>query len=123
MWTFAIQHGCWDLMVNECAFLKTEAFLEKCPHIWRVFHLWLHFITFGGHSAHLSYCVHKSGHKTSIVISQNANTKITHFQKLINKRWNEDASISCNPNDNWCSESCQPYPSEVVVWCCEVTEV
>ena len=34
-------------------------------HIWRLFHLWPHFITFGGH-AHLAYHVHKSGRKTSI---------------------------------------------------------
>ena len=36
--------------------------------IWRVFHLWPRFITFGGHSAHRAYHVHKSGRKTSIVI-------------------------------------------------------
>jgi len=33
-----------------------------------VFHLWLHFITFGGRSAHLAYHVHKGGRKTSIII-------------------------------------------------------
>ena len=38
-------------------------------HIWRVFHLWFHLITFGGRSAHLAYHVHKSGHKTSIIIT------------------------------------------------------
>ena len=37
-------------------------------YIWRVFHLWLCFITFGGSSAHLAYHVHKSGRKTSIII-------------------------------------------------------
>ena len=37
-------------------------------HIWRLFHLWLRFITFGGRSAHLAYHAHKSGHKTSIII-------------------------------------------------------
>ena len=36
-------------------------------HIWRLFHLWLGFITFGGHLAHLAYHVHKSGHKTSVM--------------------------------------------------------
>jgi len=36
--------------------------------IWRVFHLWLRFITFAGGSAHLAYCVHKSGCKTSMII-------------------------------------------------------
>jgi len=37
-------------------------------HIWRVFHLWLHFITFGGRLTHLTHHVHKSGCKTSIII-------------------------------------------------------
>ena len=36
-------------------------FESWCGHIWRVFHLWLCFITFGGRSAHLAYNVHKSG--------------------------------------------------------------
>ena len=46
-------------------------------HIWRLFHLWLCFITFGGCLAHLAYCVHRSVHKTSIIICawlQNGNT-------------------------------------------------
>ena len=37
-------------------------------HMWRVFHLWLRFITFGGRSAHLAYLVHKSGRNTPIII-------------------------------------------------------
>ena len=37
-------------------------------HIWRMFHLWLNFITFGGRSANLAYNVHKSGRKTLIII-------------------------------------------------------
>ena len=37
-------------------------------HIWRLFHLWLRFITFGGRSAHLAYHVHKNGCKTPIII-------------------------------------------------------
>jgi len=48
-------------------------------HIWRVFHLWLHFITFGGCSAHLAYHVDKSGRKTSFVIH---NRLLMHFMKL-----------------------------------------
>jgi len=32
-------------------------------HIWRMFHLWLRLITFGGRSTHLAYLVHKSGRK------------------------------------------------------------
>ena len=41
-------------------------FESRHGHNWRVFHLWLRFITFGGRAAHLAYHVHKSGHKTSI---------------------------------------------------------
>jgi len=47
--------------------LKDE-FESRRGYIWRVFHLWLRFITFGGRSAHLPYLVHKSGRKTSIII-------------------------------------------------------
>ena len=41
-------------------------FESWCGHIWRLFHLWLRLITFGGCLAHLAYHVHKSGRKTSI---------------------------------------------------------
>ena len=34
-------------------------FESRCGHICRVFHIWLRFITFGGHLAHLAYHVHK----------------------------------------------------------------
>ena len=43
-------------------------FESQLWHIWRVFHLWLRFITFGGRSAHLAYLVHISGRKTPIII-------------------------------------------------------
>ena len=43
-------------------------FESRGGHIWRLFHLWLHLITFGGRSAHLPYHVHKSDHTTSIII-------------------------------------------------------
>ena len=43
-------------------------FESRRGHIWRLFHLWLRFITVGGRSAHLAYHVHKSGRKTSIII-------------------------------------------------------
>ena len=42
-------------------------FESRSGHIWRLFHLWLCFITFGGRSAHLAYHMHKSGRKTSII--------------------------------------------------------
>ena len=38
-------------------------FEPRCGHIWRLFHLWGHFITFGDRSVHLTYHVHKSGVK------------------------------------------------------------
>jgi len=43
-------------------------FESRRENIRRVFHLYLRFITFGGHSAHLAYHVHKGGRKTSIII-------------------------------------------------------
>ena len=38
-------------------------------NIWRVFHFWLRFITFGSHSAHLDLLVHKSGFKHQSIIN------------------------------------------------------
>jgi len=43
-------------------------FESQLGHIWRLFHLWLCFISFGSRSAHLAYHVHKSGRKTSIIV-------------------------------------------------------
>ena len=45
-----------------------SVFESRRRHIWRWFHLWLRFISFGGHSAHLAYHVPKSGRNTSIII-------------------------------------------------------
>ena len=45
-----------------------RVFEPRRGHIWRLFRLSLRLITFGGRSAHLAYHVHKSGHKTSIII-------------------------------------------------------
>jgi len=44
-------------------------FEPQSGHIWRVFYLWLCFITFGHRLAHLAYHAHKIGRKTSIVIN------------------------------------------------------
>ena len=44
-------------------------FESRCGHIWRLFHLRLRFIIFGGRSAHLAHRVHKSGRKTSIIFT------------------------------------------------------
>ena len=43
-------------------------FESRRGHSWRVFHLWLRFITLGRRSAHLGCHVHKSGRKTPIII-------------------------------------------------------
>jgi len=39
-------------------------FKSRHGQIWRLFHPWLRFITFGGRSAYLAYHMHKSGRKT-----------------------------------------------------------
>ena len=41
---------------------QPHEFEPRPEHIWRVFHLWLRFIIFGGRSTHLAYHVHKSLH-------------------------------------------------------------
>ena len=43
-------------------------FESRRGHVWRVFDLWLRFITFRCLSAHSAYQVLKSGRKTSIII-------------------------------------------------------
>ena len=43
-------------------------FESRRGHVWRLFHLWIRFITFGGRSAHLAYLVYKPGRKTLIII-------------------------------------------------------
>jgi len=43
-------------------------FESRRGHIWRVVHLWLRFITFGGRSGHLAYRVHKNNRQTSIIV-------------------------------------------------------
>ena len=46
----------------------SPVFESRRGHVWRLFHLSLCLISFGGCSAHLAYHVHKSGCKTSIII-------------------------------------------------------
>jgi len=43
-------------------------FESRCGHIWRLFHLWLRFITVRGRSTYLVYHVLKSARKTPIII-------------------------------------------------------
>ena len=54
-------------------------FKSRHGHLWRVFHLWVRFITFGSCSTHLAYHVYKSGHKTSIIIIHNVGTAIINI--------------------------------------------
>ena len=64
--------------------------------MWKVFHFLLLFITFGGHSAHLVYLVHKSGRKTSIIITIII-TIITNFSG-----WKIPASSCIQPFPRLC---------------------
>ena len=67
---------CWCTSLHEQSVVKkvSEQLIKLLVmffwwgHIWRLFHLWLCFITFGGRLAHLAYHVHKSGRKTLIII-------------------------------------------------------
>jgi len=75
-----------------------HAFEPCLGHIWRVFHLWLRFITCGGRSDHLAYHVHKSGRKKSIIIHV---PEILVFTKMFFKRpfwsiiyWNNDKEMN-----------------------------
>ena len=64
-----IFHRTWERasLWSSCSMLDYRSlppvFQFRRGHIWRLFHLWLRFITFGGRSAHLAYHVHKSGRK------------------------------------------------------------
>ena len=65
-------------------------FESQRGHIWRLFHLWLRFITVGGRSAHLAYHVHKRRRKIPIIIiiiiNQNVTTSgliISHLYQII----------------------------------------
>ena len=58
-------------------------FESRRRHIWRVFHLWLLFITFGCRSAHLPYHVHKSGRK-----NQSSHTR-AHTQAYLPPRFDD----------------------------------
>ena len=68
----------WDTVTKEgplCGLVSSALNHRSLPpefeswrgHIWRVFPIWLRFITFRGRSAHLAYHVHKGSCKTSII--------------------------------------------------------
>ena len=63
-------------------------FESRRGYIWRLFHLWLRFVTFGGRLAHLVYHVHTSGRKTSIT-----NIKPHTWLKLPGKKSTTEFSI------------------------------
>ena len=60
----------WSLVSKNVltAMAQCPEFESRYGHIWRMFHLWLRFITVGVRSAHLVHHVHKSGRKTLLVI-------------------------------------------------------
>ena len=72
-------------------------FESRRGHIWRVFQLWLRFITVGGRSAHLAYIVHKNGRKTSIIILNNF---IYNLQSLSTTTKNLNCIYNGNDNNN-----------------------
>ena len=77
-----------------------------CGHIWKLSHLWLHFITLRGNSAHLAYHVHKSGRKTS-------------FIKYAAKIWNDtDRSLILRPHFGWLKivRKCEVLNSRIMGW-------
>ena len=77
---------------------QSPEFEPRHRHIWRVFHLWLRLITFGGRSAHLAYSVHKSGRKTSIIII----IKLKSFLKTLScslmlfRTWGPSQNVDSN---------------------------
>ena len=64
-------------------------FESRRGHIWWMFHLWICLITFGGRSAHLTYHVHKSGHKTPIIIIINKNNPLHHIWSQLDHIWSQ----------------------------------
>ena len=61
-------------------------FESQHEQIWRMFHLWFCFIIFGGLSANFAYHVHKSGHKTSMMIIT------THAPSVIRSKYWDPAN-------------------------------
>ena len=67
-------------------------FKSQCGHVWRVFHLWLRFITFGDHSAHL-VCTkvaikHDSSFYGSLVNNDNIGFLcVKYLQFIVSSRW------------------------------------
>ena len=71
---YNVFHVCWTAGLRDLVGSALDhrslppEFESRRGHTWRVFHLLLRFITFGGRLAHLAYHVHKSGRKTAIII-------------------------------------------------------
>ena len=56
-WSHRVPPWCSGSVLDHRSLLPV--FESRRGYIWRLFHLWLRFITFGGRSAHLVYHVHK----------------------------------------------------------------
>ena len=83
-------------------------FKTQQTHIWRVFHLWLRVITFGGHSARLAYDVHKCGCKTSFIFPKyGIYLRSTQMMKLIDALW----PLFCTRLAKWVKR-----PPKVMKW-------
>ena len=72
-------------------------FESRRGQIWRVFHLSLRFITFGGRSAHLAYHVHKSGRKHQSASSSASWPHRAQNTSLLYSR-NDDYLPRCTPD-------------------------
>jgi len=69
-------------------------------HIWRVFHLWLRFITFGGRLAHLAYHVHKRCSKTSFIFYFTGNRIFGHVPWSVSPHLPHWSHLHFTPWDN-----------------------
>jgi len=70
---------------------RSPEFESRRGHTWRVFHLWLRFIIFGGRLPHLAYRLRKTGYKL-LIINQSSScwcliseprTNVYHTSRLV----------------------------------------
>ena len=78
-------------------------FESRRGNIWRVFHLWLRFITFGARSVYLACHMHKSGRKTLI---NHQSSIIDHHHHLNAHEYNLALNINTSLVIPWLSQSC-----------------
>ena len=76
--------------------LLPPIFESRCEHTWRLFHLYLRFITFGGGSAHVACYVHKTGCKISIIISITSYDHHIQTGAHCQQHWNANCNVDSN---------------------------